>query len=350
MNVMEIQASRGRYSVEFLDYVADLDSLLETNKYDAVIFDGQLVELKIISPELLAGIPSFALAANEVSKSFIPVDELLEWFSTIELNRGSMVLAIGGGTIQDIATFACSIFHRGVDWTFVPTTLLAQADSCVGGKCGINLSRKKNQIGLVYPPNKVVNINEFLMSLPNSEIQSGIGEILKMSLTGPNQFWGQFKQFIDSGAVTISDLVPLSLLAKKFVVEKDEFEQDYRRVLNYGHTFGHAFETASNYKIPHGIAVLLGMKIVHSLGVAWGETPRGLASEVNMYIDKVLGTNDYISLVNLDEVFAKIRSDKKVRNGEITFVILKDVGELVFIKRKLDSELELEIKSAFRGI
>jgi 3-dehydroquinate synthase len=233
-----------------------------------------------------------------------------------------------------------------MDWTYVPTTLLAQSDSCIGGKCGINLHNSKNQIGLVYPPNKIYIVDEFLETLNATDITSGLGEILKMSLTGENQFWPVMKQYLDGGEIQRQELVMYSLKAKKSVIEADEFETDLRRVLNYGHTFGHAIESVSNYRIPHGIAVLLGMKVIHKLGVTWGVTNQVIASDIDFYIDALLKEVKIPIIFDKNLIYEKIKTDKKIRNGKITFVILDAQGVLCLVQKNLDRRLEIEVQNA----
>ena len=347
---MEINASRGTYQVDFFDTLAEFESEVTPDQYNAVLYDLNLRKLDLIPSKLLTTLPSLGIEATEKSKSYLEVNAVLEWFSENSLNRKSMVLVIGGGAIQDIATFACSIFHRGVNWTYVPTTLLAQSDSSIGGKCGINLQNNKNQIGVVYPPNRILTVHEYLKTLPQSEMTSGIGEILKMSLTDAGEFWNQMKRYLTETDSDLKEIIKLSLNAKKMVIEIDEFEQDYRKVLNYGHTFGHAFESASGYQIPHGIAVLLGMKVVHNLGLKWKISNPALVQEVNDYIDMVLDGSRYLDLVSQDLVFEKVKSDKKVREGRVTLILLEDLGKLKFVSRLLDSKLELEIIEAIASI
>jgi 3-dehydroquinate synthase len=143
---MEIKAARGTYRVEFRNTFSEVEQELSSDKYHAILFDEKLHKLNLISSNFLSTLPSLGIEASEKSKSYLEVNRVLEWFSENSLNRNSMVLVIGGGAIQDIATFACSIFHRGINWTYVPTTLLSQSDSSIGGKCGINLQNNKNQM------------------------------------------------------------------------------------------------------------------------------------------------------------------------------------------------------------
>jgi 3-dehydroquinate synthase len=347
---MEINALRGRYTVDFVERIVDLDIQLKSTHYDLVLFDKNLLDIGILSTVTLSEKPSLGLDASEESKSFIAVNEVLEWLSENSANRGSNLLVIGGGAIQDIATFACSIFHRGIGWIYVPTTLLAQCDSSIGGKCGINLGSKKNQVGVVYPPNRIITVHEFLKTLPINENLSGIGEMIKLSLTDSGQFWNQMKDYLDGGQTSLQELIKLSLDAKRLVIEEDEFEANYRKVLNYGHTFGHALESISNYMIPHGIAVLFGMKIIHKLGVIWGESNPLVVEEIDSYINRVLMKTDVILPTSTIDVFESIKKDKKIRNGEMTFVILQEVGKLKLVTKKIDSVLQAQIKEALETL
>jgi 3-dehydroquinate synthase len=158
------------------------------------------------------------------------------------------------------------------------------------------------------------------------------------------------KDYLDGGQTSLQELIKLSLNAKRVVVEEDEFEANYRRVLNYGHTFGHALESASNFKVPHGIAVLFGMKIIHKLGVTWGESNPLVVEEVDSYINRVLAKID-VSLPTLTiDIFELIKKDKKIRNGEMTFIILQEVGKLKLVTKKLDSVLKSQIKVALETL
>ena len=347
---MNIKALRGSYEVNFLKGIPDLVEKLSSHNYDAVLYDEQLISLGILNQEFLTKKPSFGIQATEDSKTYIGAYNTLEWMSSLNLNRSSTLVVIGGGVVQDIATFTSAVFHRGINWIYVPTTLLSQADSCIGGKCGINLNSRKNQIGLIYPPNEIYIVKSFLDYLPKKEIESGIGEVFKMSLISTKSFWPEMKKYLDNGNVSISELVNRSLIAKKEIIEIDEFELHSRKILNYGHTFGHAIESASNYAIPHGVAVLLGMKVIHSLGGIWGITDQKLADEIDYYISVILKDTNYFSKLDLELIQKLIWSDKKIKNNELTFIVLKTIGDFEFVRKSPSSNLTKEIENAFRSI
>jgi 3-dehydroquinate synthase len=286
--------------------------------------------------------------ANESSKGYSSVESILNWYSLLGLNKESRVLAIGGGIVQDIVTFTTSIFHRGIKWIYVPTTLLSQSDSCVGGKCGINLNGKKNQVGTFYPPESIIISNHFIESLSESEILSGLGEILKMSLTGEGQFWNRMKEFLDTFSIKNSEyleIIKLSIYAKKLVIEIDEFENDLRRILNYGHTFGHAIEAASNYKIPHGIGVILGIKTINLYGHQLGITPIHLVKEISYYCDKILNSYSETTKFDWDKAIQAVSNDKKMGKGKITFVLIQSPGDLIQFQIEFDKKLLKELNS-----
>jgi 3-dehydroquinate synthase len=347
---MEILAARGSYQIRFMKSLNELNVVIADGNYNGLIYDKKIISSGIMAIDTFEGIPTYGIDANEQSKKFTEISSILEWMSESNLNRKSKLLAIGGGVVQDIATFTAAVFHRGIDWTYVPTTLLAQSDSCIGGKCGINLENSKNQIGLVYPPNDIYIVDDFLETLNSRDFISGLGEIFKLSLTGEKQFWTQMKSYLDGGLIARQDLVKYSLDAKRIIIEADEFEIDLRRILNYGHTFGHAIESVSDYKIPHGIAVLLGMKIIHKLGISWGVTNKEFALEADRYIDKLLERVDSPLDFNKNSVYEKIKHDKKIRNGVMAFVVPESPGNLRIIKKGLSSNLEEEVKSALAHI
>ena len=174
------------------------------------------------------------------------------------------LIAIGGGTLQDLTAFLASIIYRGIEWNFIPTTLLAQCDSCIGSKTSINFQSYKNVLGNFYPPKKVIIDIEFLESLPSVEIKSGIGEMTHYFYFENSIFLKEIFANYDKLITRKKSILPFikeSLRIKKNVIEIDEFDTGIRNNFQFGHTFGHAIETATNYQINHGQAVTLGMGI-----------------------------------------------------------------------------------------
>jgi 3-dehydroquinate synthase len=255
---MKIRSKIRDYSVNFVEEISF--------KYDFYVIDRKVFNLH---NEKFADIKRekiLLIEAIEFNKSYIKCHDYINHIVASGVKRGDTICAIGGGIIQDITGFICSILYRGLTWDFVPTTLLAQCDSCIGGKTSINMQNSKNSVGNFNPPNQIYINLEFLKTLKEPEIQSGIGEIIKVA-------------FIDDcnrispdeiiNAIQTSNVKPeiirKSLEIKKEIIEVDEFDKGLRNIMNYGHTFGHAIESVTNFKVPHGIAVGLGIHIANKV-------------------------------------------------------------------------------------
>tara|TARA_B100000405_G_scaffold130855_1_gene91611 strand:+ start:887 stop:1660 length:774 start_codon:yes stop_codon:yes gene_type:complete len=227
---------------------------------------------------------------------------------------------VGGGITQDIASMCAAIFKRGIEWVFTPTTLLSMCDSCIGSKMGVNHNNSKNQLGTFYPPKRVIINVSFLRSLSKRDIYSGIGEILKLYALD-NVPW-----VIDD----FEEALKKCLSIKKKIVEEDELEKTIRPCLNYGHTFGHVFETMSDFKIPHGVAVLIGMYVID----------RYFEKDVIKYGPYMHIIREYSKYLNLDEelIMKHLKADKKVLADEITLIKCRE-----FVKVKLDETLVKDV-------
>jgi 3-dehydroquinate synthase len=299
--------------------------------------------------EFLNHIPTFEIEANDLIKNLDQVEEIINWMVVNRASKSSVILSIGGGFIQDLSTFVAHVFHRGISWIFIPTTLLSQSDSCIGSKCGINVMHYKNQVGVFHAPIAIFIVEEFLETLSPIEKVSGLGEILKLSLIGENPYYSDFKDIVKNRS-KFQDFFPLvnqSLKAKKAIIELDEYESNLRRVLNYGHSFGHALEAISNYKIPHGIAVLLGIDIINYLGTTWGITDISYyidIQEVIKYILKIESINIEIPKFETAELIDALKKDKKILNSRMNFAVLKYPGCIEIIAKEIDDQLFQTVK------
>jgi 3-dehydroquinate synthase len=197
--------------------------------------------------------------AIEENKNIDTVLRVCEQLLQYEFDRGQTLIVIGGGIVQDIGAYTAKTFKRGIEWVYVPTTLLSQSDSCIGGKTALNFKNYKNQLALFSAPKKVVIDVSFLKTLSERDMISGYGEIAKLFITGGSYYINNFDAF------DIETTIYHSLSIKKAIVEVDEFEIRERKSLNYGHSFGHAIESVMNYEIPHGEAVLLGIELINRL-------------------------------------------------------------------------------------
>lgn len=272
---MIIQSHKGPYEVHFrkdaIDNMADL--LPESG---VVLIDAHVADLyQDRIGTVLAGWPVIRIDAKETNKSLEAMPGYVDQLVDAQLRRDQCIVAIGGGIIQDITCFLASTLLRGVEWQFFPTTLLAQADSCIGSKSSINSGSTKNILGTFNPARKIYICTDFLKTLDERDLRSGIGEILKAhAIAGPRAFdalAAEYDGLLERGPV-LEKWIRSSLDIKKEYIEEDEFDQARRNIFNYGHSFGHAIESVTNYAVPHGIAVTMGMDMANhvaaSLGVA----------------------------------------------------------------------------------
>lgn len=200
----------------------------------------------------------------EERKNLDSLANILESLAKLGANREDQVIAVGGGALQDLVTLAASIYMRGIQWHFVPTTLMSMLDSCIGGKSSINVGKYKNLVGNFYPPRTILIEPTFLSTLNTLDIASGLAEGIKICYARGPETSLKFESLTNKWKLSqktsdIQSAIFLSLESKKWFVEIDEFDKKERRLLNFGHSFGHALESATNYSVPHGIGVFIGM-------------------------------------------------------------------------------------------
>ena len=259
MESLLIKAGQGDYAVEFLDDLRQIVEHIAALPNAVIVVDRNVATLyaTVLQPAF-QGKPTLVIDATEEEKSLLGVTRVLNFFQASNCVKSNLVVAIGGGITQDIVAFAAHMYYRGLKWVFVPTTLLAMADSCIGAKCGVNLNEYKNQLGVFYAPSRVLVCTKFLETLTEADVRSGYGEIFKLSLTGSTEFHNAYMAHVDRNGFSRSSIewmIYNSLCVKKEIIEQDEYEIDLRRILNYGHTFGHALEAITHYAVPHGQAV-----------------------------------------------------------------------------------------------
>lgn len=351
---LDIASSFKNYSVTFEASVSD--AILAASPRGKRIFflvDSNLPPIQEELANLLRSSPTLNLSATEENKSIETVKHVCNWLLNQGADKSAHLIAVGGGVIQDIATFTSHIFYRGISWSMLPTTLLAMADSSIGGKCAINLDGFKNQLGVIHPPNHVSIFSGFLGSLPEQEVQSGFGEILKLSLTGDLEFYDEFKIRVEEfglSKIGINDLIWLSLNAKKTIIEIDESEGNLRRVLNYGHTFGHALESASAHAVTHGQAIVFGMDVINFIGRKLGHTDSHFEVDFREFAAKNFHLRALVQQASLhiDSLFSLISRDKKVLNGEVHFAFAQSKGRLHIEPVRLDQNLKNLLNEYFQ--
>ena len=342
---MVIKSEQGDYPVDFVGEVSMVPALVDAGLETLVIIDEVLVDLYGQALGELLQHPTYRITADEESKTLAGVGLFIDWLLENKATRSARIVAIGGGVVQDVATFASHIYYRGVSWTFVPTTLLSQADSCIGAKSSINVLPLKNQLGVFHSPSYVIICSGFLKSLPQIEVDSGYGEIYKLALTNDGAFFDELTDALRTGGhrnPQVLQMVRKALESKRLVIEQDEHESDLRRVLNYGHSFGHALEALTHNEVPHGLAVMWGMDLINFLGVKWGLTNPETAARVRMVLE---ANTDYAiaTIPSARELVDALKRDKKVHKGVMYFAVLHDQGDLRIVPKQLDDALEAEV-------
>jgi len=290
---------------------------------------------------------SVTLPAGEATKSLAHFERLLEDILTMGIERGTALIALGGGVIGDITGFAASALLRGIDFIQVPTTLLSQVDSSVGGKTGINARAGKNLIGAFHQPRLVLIDTESLNTLSKRELRAGYAEVVKYGLLGDVDFYNWLEEngaaLIDGDQDLRRDAILRSCAAKADVVAQDEHEGGVRALLNLGHTFGHALEKECGYdgSLLHGEAVAIGMVMAFEFCAAQGLCPQEDAVRAKAHLASVglpvdlsaLPCQDWTS----DLLIKHMMKDKKVKDGKVTFVLVRGIGQ-AYLSREVEDD------------
>ena len=336
-NSLTIKSVPQEYKVYMQDVSPSslLDSMYKDG--DVLLIDRKLIDLHNIQVDKYK---SFLLVADEKNKTIETCLKLVSYLKENGLNKANTLHVVGGGIIQDIGSFVSAIYKRGINWILYPSTLLSMCDSCIGGKNGINFNGMKNQLALFSSPSEVHVCIDFIDTLKSREISSGLGEVLKLYALGGNNMLDQYEELVSEGIPknkeAYKSLILDSLSVKKSVIEYDEFELNIRRSLNYGHTLGHAIESLSNYKIPHGQAVVLGMLLVNKIFNKNFTQLDKLCSELISFED--------MRNISLEGIKSLLLNDKKTIGDEAVFVVLDELGETNFYRKKIDDSLVAKIE------
>ncbi len=354
----DVKSAQRTYPVKFFADVNELVSDLKTIQNPVFLVDRNIRALYFdVLGELLAGANVLEIDATEDSKTFNGVGNVIAWLSEKGVTKANHVIAIGGGIIQDIATFSTCVFFRGLKWTLVPTTLLSMSDSCIGAKCGINLNHFKNQLGVFNSPHSVLIAPGFLQTLAPIDVKSGYGEIFKLYVTGGFEKFEELAKDLDGSGEMLSSLtgkhISESLLIKKRVIEEDEYEKYLRMILNYGHTLGHALESETNHFVPHGLGVVWGIDFENYLSYKNGWLAKDKFESMRGFIRKHFPFR-MEKVVTVDGLLAASKRDKKMASAsEINMIYFTDKNELEIKKTKLDDRFKamlveyLETEDAF---
>lgn len=284
--------------------------------------------------------------ATEKNKNLTSVEEIYNFLIDNYFNRDSVIISIGGGITGDLASFTASTYMRGIKYYQIPTTLLSMVDSSIGGKTGVNFGSRKNIIGTFYQPNGVYVVNDFLKTLPDVEIISGGGEIFKYAFLADRKNYllikNSLKKIFKDEKHDINKTIYSCLKIKSNIVSADEKETTgLRKILNLGHTFAHAFESASNFKLKHGEAVIGGIYSAFFLSEMIGYLDEKLLSKfLNDF--SFIRPNKIIKKLDEEVVYGFMFSDKKNTENKIRLVLLQDIGNIII---DVSSEKESIISS-----
>lgn len=293
--------------------------------------------------------------ATEENKAFERLTPVFLGLLQRGLKRDGVLVVIGGGVLQDIGCFIASVLSRGLHWELIPTTLLAQADSCIGSKSSINIGPYKNQIGTFYPPHRVLLIPEVLKTLPPDEIRSGLGEVIKLQLLKSQADFDELMADLaglnaDTQAVLLTKWVMRSMAVKQPYIETDEYDRGVRNLLNYGHTFGHAYESATHYGIPHGIAVILGMLTATFLSVRLGLVPASHYQDLKQKLapwHQPYGAK--LLTVDRQVIFQAIKHDKKNTGDAVNCILTRGPGRMEKLRVDFANELQPAVNAFIDG-
>lgn len=339
-----VSSKSGSYSVEI--FSEPLDRL---NDFDFVIIDSYFEELAGFLKS-----PTVRLEATEEKKTLSTIEAICFQMAVAGVTKTSKVAAIGGGVVQDLSTMASSIYKRGIEWEYFPTTLAGMMDSCVGGKSSINARGIKNIIGNTYPPRRIVIDTSFVSSLGETELIDGLSEGVKIAFARGDDY---FYKFLGNPAATepkagkdLEKLIEVSLSAKKWFVEKDEFDKNERRLLNFGHSFGHALEGASSFTISHGVAVALGMLAAVNFS-GTGEIER--VGDLSTYCRKLLKPISkqlavFTKDIDWNEFQNLIALDKKNSYGKIHLILPDNKGHLAEKVHEADAKTKSHLEKSMK--
>lgn len=299
----------------------------------------------------LRGSTTLLIGDGEQTKNIETVNRLIAEMLGAGAQRDSLVIAVGGGVVGDTAGFAASIFLRGVDLIHVPTTLLAQVDSSIGGKVAVNHEVGKNLVGSFHPPRAVIADTKTLLTLPRSEMRSGLFESLKGGVIGDPALFeiieASHEALLAADLDILHRVIARSVDVKAAVVMRDEKEADARRLLNFGHTIGHGIEAALGYKsLTHGDAVGWGMIAANAIAARRGV----LSRELQARIDEAVRSLEPPAVPPLDpnEVLAAVGHDKKFAAGKRVMVFAKSIGECVVVDDVTEDEIRYGIDAVVR--
>ena len=366
MNVTKLQIKAGNqiYPIFIGNNILNkLKTILKENLINfnqCLVIADKNVPKKLID-KVLKSLPQKKLSlhyfnSSEKNKNQRSINSILSILLSKNFNRNDCVISIGGGITGDVSGFAASIFKRGLKFINIPTTLLSQVDASIGGKTGINSKYGKNLIGAFYQPSLVISDIVFLKSLPKREIICGYGEILKHAIIADKKFFTFLNingsQILNLKSPLIEKAIFTSCSIKKKVIEADEKEMGIRKILNFGHTFAHAYEATLGYskKLNHGEAVILGIKTATKFSLSNNILNIKDFNLIENHLNKLnlpKNIDKFFSIKNLNKILSFMKKDKKNNTKKINLVLLRKIGspihKLQFNEKKINLFLRKEL-------
>ncbi len=305
-------------------------------------------ETERILKEYFREVHTYVFPAGEEEKQLRTIVPLLKNMMGLHFDRGDVIAALGGGVTGDMAGFAASVYLRGIPVIQLPTTLLAQIDSSIGGKTGVDLDGFKNMVGAFHMPSLVYTNPSVLATLPEEQFTAGMGEVIKSALLSDGLFFdwliGHAEAILLRNPAVLLEMIERTARIKVDIVRRDPTEQGERALLNLGHTVGHAIEKAEQFRMLHGHCVAVGL-----IAAAWLSRQRGLIGSADYERIRsacaLFGLPVQVSGLDADELLAITKSDKKMRSGKIRFILLRSVGEAFYSDDVSDDELLGAIRS-----
>lgn len=350
---IEIGSGIRKNIAEYLGKIGKFSKIFVVTDQNVAKF--HLAEFSVILDNAGLKHQNIILEAGEKTKDFSNLQNLCDQILSAKIDRKTLLIAFGGGVIGDLCGFVASILLRGIDFVQVPTTLLAAVDSSVGGKTAINSKFGKNLIGSFYQPKLVLCDLDFLKTLPDRDLISGYAEVIKYGLIDDGEFFSFLEQNIDKikakDTEIIEKIIVKSCEVKAKIVGEDETEQGRRALLNFGHTFGHIFETETNYsdELFHGEGVGIGMMMASVMSKNLGLLNNQDVFRIRKHLQEAglfCSPNELRQNWNIPSLLSHLYKDKKVKDGKLTFILLQNIGD-AFIKDDVKEEVFLEVLKEF---
>jgi 3-dehydroquinate synthase len=348
----DIKSSTGSYSVGIESN--SFERSLRQFEHSALIAD------EFFAPKFTAaGMPAIFIEATEANKSLDASPAFIESMRKAGANRQTELVAVGGGIIQDLSAFIASVYMRGLSWSYLPTTVLAMVDSCIGGKSSINVGPYKNLVGTFHPPQRILIDPALALTLPDDQKASGLIEAAKICFCRGEDSFARHVSYgpsVGMDTAALEQVIANSLQGKKWFIEIDEFDKNERLLLNFGHTFGHAIEGATHFAVSHGIAVGLGIlcaiEFERQRGISYAgvERVKLLEEHLHVMISEVPGLAAPISGMDVDDVIERFGSDKKHGPRHYTLILIADNGDVVLRKIDKSAEVTSDVERAVKTI